>query len=123
AGRANFVVGGDSYGQGSSREHAALCPRFLGVRAVIAKAIERIHQANLVNFGILPLVFADPADYDRIDQGDDLRLDGLRAAVAGGETLTVRNITRDTTLEVRLVASQGQRRALLAGGVLNAAGV
>ena len=123
AGRANFVVGGDSYGQGSSREHAALCPRFLGVRAVIAKAIERIHQANLVNFGILPLVFADPADYDRIKQGDDLRLDGLRAAVAGGETLTVRNITRDTTLEVRLVASQGQRRALLAGGVLNAAGV
>jgi len=120
AGRANVVVGGDSYGQGSSREHAALCPRFLGVRAVIAKAIERIHQANLVNFGILPLVFADPADYDRIDQGDDLRLDGLRAMVADGEMLTVRNATRGTTFEVRLVASPRQRRALLAGGVLNA---
>jgi len=120
AGRANFVVGGDSYGQGSSREHAALCPRFLGVRAVIAKAIERIHQANLVNFGILPLVFADPADYDRIDQGDDLSLDDLRAAVAEGDTLTVRNTTRGTIFKVHLVASARQRPALLAGGVLNA---
>jgi aconitate hydratase len=122
AGKANVVVGGDSYGQGSSREHAALCPRFLGVRAVIAKAIERIHQANLVNFGILPLVFADPADYDRVDQGDELELADLRAAVADRETLTVRNTTRGTAFEVRLVASARQREALLAGGVLNQGG-
>ena len=122
AGAANIVVGGESYGQGSSREHAALCPRFLGVRAVIAKGIERIHQANLVNFGILPLLFANPADYDAIGQGDELELADLRAAVADRNTLPVRNTTRGTTLEARLVASPRQRDALLAGGVLNQAG-
>jgi len=119
AGKANVVVGGESYGQGSSREHAALCPRFLGVRAVIAKGIERIHQANLVNFGILPLVFEDPADYDAVEAGDELELAGLRTAVAERETLTVRNTTRGTAWEVRLVASPRQRASLLAGGVLN----
>jgi aconitate hydratase len=119
AGKANVVVGGESYGQGSSREHASLCPRYLGVRAVIAKAIERIHQANLVNFGILPLVFEDPADYDAVDQGDDLELADLRAAVADRETLTVRSATKGTAFEVRLIASPRQRQSLLAGGVLN----
>ncbi|MFO8013308.1 MAG: aconitate hydratase [Phycisphaerae bacterium] len=119
AGRANVVVAGESYGQGSSREHAALCPRFLGVRAVIAKSIERIHQANLVNFGILPLVFEDPDDYDAVDPGDDLELADLRAAVADRETVTVRNATKGTEIEVRLEASPRQRTSLLAGGVLN----
>jgi len=122
AGKANIVVGGESYGQGSSREHAALCPRFLGVRAVIAKEIERIHQANLVNFGILPLVFANPEDYDGVDQGDDLELTGLRGTIAERNTLTIRNVTKGTALEVRLVAAPRQREALLAGGVLNQAG-
>ena len=119
AGKANVVVAGESYGQGSSREHAALCPRFLGVRAVIAKGIERIHQANLVNFGILPLVFETGADYDAVDQGDELELADLRAAVADGETLTVRNATKGTEMTVRLEASPRQRTSLLAGGVLN----
>ncbi len=119
AGRAAFVVAGESYGQGSSREHAALCPRYLGLRAVLAKSIERIHQANLVNFGILPLLFADPADYDRIAQGDELELPDLRRAVAERGTLTVRNRTRGTTLTVRLQVSGRERAALLAGGVLN----
>jgi aconitate hydratase len=118
AGKANFIVAGESYGQGSSREHAALCPRFLGVRAVLAKSIERIHQANLVNFGILPLVFADPADAEKVRQGDELELDGLRAAVAKRETLTVRNVTQSTSLEVRLAVSSRERDLLLAGGVL-----
>ena len=121
AGKANLVVAGESYGQGSSREHAALCPRFLGVRAVIAKGIERIHQANLVNFGILPLVFETGADYDAVDQGDNLELADLRAAVADRDTLTVRNTTKGTTMDVRLVASPQQRESLLAGGVLNQA--
>ncbi len=121
AGKANFIVGGASYGQGSSREHAALCPRFLGVRAVIAKSIERIHQANLVNFGILPLVFADPADAEKVAQGDDLELAGLAAAVAGQDVLAVRNATRGETFNVRLAVSPRERKILLAGGVLNMA--
>ncbi len=119
AGRATLIVGGDSYGQGSSREHAALCPRFLGVRAVLAKALERIHQANLVNFGILPLVFANPADYDGVDQGDEVAMADLREAVEAGGAIVIRNVTKGTEVEARLVASQRQRAALLAGGVLN----
>jgi aconitate hydratase len=120
-GLANFIVAGESYGQGSSREHAALCPRHLGVRAVIAKSIERIHHANLVNFGILPLVFADPKDADGIRIGDELELADLRAAVAGRDALAVRNATRGATFDVRLNVSQRQRNILLAGGVLNLA--
>ena len=121
AGQASFIVAGESYGQGSSREHAALCPRFLGVRAVLAKSIERIHAANLVNFGILPLVFADPADYAKIRQGDELELGDLRAAVAGSDTVAVRNVTQGITLTARLGVSQRERKILLAGGVLNMA--
>jgi aconitate hydratase len=119
AGQAVFIVAGASYGQGSSREHAALCPRYLGVRAVIAKSIERIHQANLANFGVLPLVFIAPADYGRIGQGDELEISGVKAAVARGTDLEVCNRTKGTTLEVRLAATERQREALLAGGVLN----
>ncbi len=119
AGRAVFIVAGDSYGQGSSREHAALCPRYLGVRAVLAKAIERIHQANLTNFGILPLVFTDPADYDRIEPGDELVLADLRRGVAETETLSIENRSNGARYEVRLEARGEQREALAAGGVLN----
>src|SRR5947209_3165588 len=84
----HFVVGGENYGQGSSREHAAIAPRFLGLRAVIAKNFARIHWQNLVNFGILPLELADPADYDRVEQGDVLVLDGIREALARSEEHT-----------------------------------
>ena len=70
----NMIVGGESYGQGSSREHTALCPMHLGVKAVLAKSLERIHTANLINFGILPLLFKNPSDYDKIDQGDEMRI-------------------------------------------------
>ena len=121
AGKANFIVGGESYGQGSSREHAALCPRFLGVRAVIAKSIERIHQANLINFGILPLVFADPADAAKVRQGDELELSDLVAAIAERDTLTVRSAASGATFQVRLKVSPRERTILLAGGVLNIA--
>ena len=119
AGKVNFIVAGESYGQGSSREHAALCPRYLGVRAVLARSIERIHQANLANFGILPLLFEDPKDYERLSQGDELEMTGLRAAVQGDAPLSLRNRTRGTLMRVRLVASERQREALLAGGVLS----
>ena len=122
AGKANFIVAGESYGQGSSREHAALCPRVLGVRAVLAKSIERIHQANLVNFGILPLVFAGPADAESVGQGDELEVADLRTAVAERDTVTVRNVTRGTEFAARLHVSPRERRILLAGGVLNLAG-
>ena len=119
AGRANFIVAGESYGQGSSREHAALCPRYLGVRAVLAKSIERIHQANLANFGILPLVFENPKDYDAIQPGDELAMEDLRDAVAKGGAITVRIAARGTAFKALLAASERQREALLAGGVLN----
>jgi aconitate hydratase len=113
------VVAGDSYGQGSSREHAALCPMYLGVRVVIAKAIERIHQANLINFGITPLVFADPADYDRIDADDDVRIAGLLEAIrSGAETVRVADRTKGFEFACRLPLSQRDRRTLAAGGKL-----
>lgn len=118
-GHAVFIVAGDSYGQGSSREHAALCPMYLGVRAVLARAVERIHFANLINFGIVPLSFADPADYDRIDEGDDLLIEGLRAAVEQAEQIRVQNTTKGTSFQADLKLSPRQRSILTAGGLLN----
>ena len=116
--KVGVIVGGDSYGQGSSREHAALCPMHLGVGVVIAKAIERIAQANLVNFAILPLIFADPADYDRLDAGDELGIDGLTKAIAAGQTVTVRNATKGTTFTCQVRLAPRQRKILAAGGLL-----
>ena len=116
----NVIVAGDSYGQGSSREHAAICPMFLGVKAVIAKSIERIHTANLINFGILPLTFENPADYDRIAAGDHLRIEQVRSALEKGKSsLLLRNDTQDADLPLRLDLTDRQRAILLAGGLLN----
>jgi aconitate hydratase len=116
----NFIVAGESYGQGSSREHAAICPMYLGVKAVIAKSIERIHTANLINFGVLPLVFEHPADYDRIAAGDHLRIDQVRAALDKGKTtVTLRNDTQDADIPLKLAMTERQRKILLAGGLLN----
>ncbi len=115
-----MLVAGENYGQGSSREHAALCPLYLGIRAVVAKSFARIHQANLLNNGILPLVFADPADYDRIAQGDMLVLPGVRAAIEGGaEEFVLRNDTRGEAYVVRLPLTERQRGMVLCGGLLN----
>jgi len=119
AGRAGVIVASDSYGQGSSREHAALCPMYLGVRVVIAKAIERIHQANLVNFGILPLTFSDAGDYDRIEQADELTIADATSAVAEGETVTVTNATKGFDFTCRVGLAPRQRKILAAGGLLN----
>ena len=118
AGRHNIIVAGSSYGQGSSREHAAICPMYLGVKAVIAKSFERIHAANLVNFGIIPLTFAEGMEYDAIDQGDAIEIPGLREAIERG-IFFVRNITKGRTFTARSDLSLRQRSVLLAGGALN----
>ncbi|GAA1898064.1 aconitate hydratase [Streptantibioticus ferralitis] len=118
----HLIVAGDNYGQGSSREHAAITPRYLGLRAVIAKSFARIHWQNLANFGVLALEFDDPADYDRIRQGDRLRLDGLHAALApdAEPKLRVRNTTRDEEYGVHHHLSARRRNAVLAGGIIPA---
>jgi len=115
-----FVVGGENYGQGSSREHAALAPRYLGVTAKIAKSFARIHKANLVNFGIVPLVFREAKDYDFLQQGDRLRIPELRRRIESGqsEIPVLAGARRVLTL---LEVSPRQRRMLVAGGVLNLA--
>lgn len=114
-----FVIGGENYGQGSSREHAALVPLYLGVRAVIVKSFARIHCANLVNAGILPLVFENPSDYDTIDQGDLLALEGIDRALAAGGSIILRNKTKNQTISLTCPVSDRQRAMLLAGGLLN----
>lgn len=116
--QAVFVVAGESYGQGSSREHAAICPMFLGVKAVIAKSIERIHQANLCNFGILPLIFKSPEDYDKIDSGDVLVLKGVIDSIKSGE-FTLEDETKGISIPLKLFASERQREVLIAGGRIN----
>ncbi len=119
AGKQNIIVAGFSYGQGSSREHAAICPMYLGVRAVIAKSLERIHTANLINFGILPLVFLDAGDYDRIEQGDDLEIAEVRKLITAGNDLLVCNKTRKNSFYVNCFLSERQKQIILAGGALN----
>ena len=120
AGKHNIVVGGESYGQGSSREHAALCPMYLGVKAVLAKSIERIHAANLINFGIIPLLFENHADYEAIAQGDELVVAGVREAVqSGAECIVLRNVTRGSDVAAKLNLTARQREIILAGGLLN----
>ena len=119
AGEHGFLVAGESYGQGSSREHAALCPMHLGVKAVIAKSIERIHRANLINFGIVPLAFANPADYDRIAAGDRLRLADIRRALQERRPLALENATRSETIPLHCDLTDRHIAILLAGGRMN----
>ena len=114
-----IIVGGQNYGQGSSREHAALVPLYLGIRAVIAKSFARIHMANLINFGILPLTFADPADYDRLNQTDDLFIGDYADAIASADSLTLQDRTTGATIPLLLHLTERQRHILLAGGLLN----
>jgi len=117
-----LVVGGENYGQGSSREHAAIAPRFLGIRAKLAKSFARIHKANLINFGILPLTFLDVGDYDTIHQGDKITFQGIRNEVEDGkEELTGENTRTGTKLRFRLDVTDRERRILLAGGLINLA--
>ncbi len=114
-----FIIGGSNYGQGSSREHAALVPLYLGVKAVIVKSFARIHKANLINSGILPLTFENETDYEKIDLGDELALEGIREKIMNGEKVTLKNKTKG--MEIPLVSdfSDRQKALLAAGGLLN----
>ena len=113
-----IIVGGSNYGQGSSREHAALVPMYLGIRCVVAKSFARIHAANLINAGILPLTFADPADYDALAQGAHLRIDNIRAGMAAG-ALTLTDRATGKAYPVVCSLTERQQAILLAGGLLN----
>ena len=118
AGR-GIIIGGSNYGQGSSREHAALAPLYLGIRAVIVKSFARIHVANLINAGILPLTFANEADYDRIDLGDTLVLEDIRKSIQNGTPVVLKNETKNESYPLCSEFSDRQRAMLLAGGLLN----
>ena len=116
----SIIVGGANYGQGSSREHAALAPLYLGVKAVLVKSFARIHRANLINAGILPLTFANEADYDKIDQGDELELANVRKAIEAGESqLTLRDKTKGIDIPVLCELSGRTKDIVLAGGLLD----
>lgn len=114
----HIIVGGENYGQGSSREHAAIAPRYLGLQVVIAKSFARIHWQNLANFGVLALEFDDAADYDGVAQDDVLVFTNLRQALADGDPITVANTTQDTTFTVRHRLSERQIQHVLAGGLI-----
>lgn len=115
----SMVIGGHNYGQGSSREHAALAPMHLGVKSVLAKSFARIHRANLINFGILPLTFVNEEDYERISQGDRLEIEDVRKALYKGETLTIVNHTSGVAVNVNHELSTRQIAIILDGGLLN----
>lgn len=114
-----IIIGGSNYGQGSSREHAALVPLYLGIKAVIVKSFARIHCANLANAGILPLVFVNESDYDAVDQMDELELPDIRKAIAEKRRIFVNNLTKGTKFEVKAMLSDRQREIVLAGGLLD----
>ena len=113
------VVAGDSYGQGSSREHAALCPMYLGVKAIIAKSVERIHAANLVNFGIISLSFKNMADYDKIDQGDEIEIPDIKKKLQNNEPVFLVDKTKNLKIELGYNLSQRQKDILYEGGLLS----
>ena len=115
----SFIVAGNNYGQGSSREHAAIVLRYLGVRAVVAKSFARIHAANLVNFGILPLTFADETDYAPLLQGDMLEVSSVVEQLEGAEALLLSNVTRGTQIRLHHQLTVRQREIVFAGGLLN----
>ncbi len=118
-GKANIIIGGENYGQGSSREHAALAPRFLGVRAVIAKSFARIHHANLVNFGIVPLEFVNKEDYSKFSLGDEIEIPELTQRLQAGQEVVVINKTTGEQIVCKYNLTPKQVSVLLAGGLLN----
>ncbi len=114
-----FVVGGSNYGQGSSREHAALAPMYLGLKGVIVTSFARIHRANLINFGILPLIFVNGQDYDSIGQGDHLRIERVAEQIRGGQQVVIRNTTKDAEFAVKHDLTAREVDIVLSGGMLN----
>ncbi len=115
----SIIVGGENYGQGSSREHAALAPLYLGIKAVLVKSFARIHRANLINAGILPLTFADPADYDKINEGDELYIADLRKTVENGGDVNIINKTNGCKITAVCELTARNKDIILAGGLLN----
>ena len=115
---ASIIVGGENYGQGSSREHAALAPLYLGIKAVLVKSFARIHKANLINAGILPLTFANPIDYDNINEGDELNLPDVKAKILAGEDLILENKTTGKTIAVKYDLTDRHKAIICAGGLL-----
>ena len=113
----SIIIGGENYGQGSSREHAAINPMYLGVRAVIAKSIARIHKGNLINHGIIPMIFEDPADYDKIEQGDELEINGLLEQMQTKE-VEIRDNTKGVSFKARLELSDSELEVISCGGQL-----
>ncbi len=113
----SIIIGGENYGQGSSREHAAINPMYLGVKMVIAKSIARIHKGNLINHGIIPMVFADPADYDKLDQLDELEVDGLLDQMKTRE-VTIKDLTKGNSFKAKLELSDNELEVILSGGQL-----
>ena len=113
----SFIIGGENYGQGSSREHAAINPMYLGVKAVIAKSIARIHRGNLINHGVIPMLFADPADYDKLEQEDELEINGLLDQMPG-RMVEIQDVTKDFTFKVKLDLSDSELEVITAGGQL-----
>ena len=122
AGKHNIIIAGSSYGQGSSREHAALCPMYLGVKAVVAVSIERIHTANLFNFGIIPFIFANPEDYASIEEGDLLTIanvsDAIEYSADTGKPIKMLNETKNKEILLLADFTSRQRGILQAGGLL-----
>lgn len=114
-----IIIGGANYGQGSSREHAALVPLYLGVKAVVTKSFARIHCANLINAGILPLNFKNEADYDKISQGDELSLEGVKTAIVNNQPIVLKNLTNGESYELKYDLTKRQKDIILAGGLLN----
>ena len=114
-----IIIGGSNYGQGSSREHAALVPLYLGVKAVVAKSYARIHCANLANAGLIPLQFNDEADYDKIDQMDDLCLPNIRKELEAGTDVTMQDLTKGVKFRLTAMLTPRERQMVLAGGLLN----
>jgi aconitate hydratase len=114
-----FLIGGTNYGQGSSREHAALAPMYLGVKAVIAKSFARIHRANLVNFGILPLTFENESDYNLFDQGDTIELPDIKNKLNSSSSIIVNNLTKNKEIKAMHALSLREIDILCAGGLLN----
>jgi aconitate hydratase len=113
-----IIIGGENYGQGSSREHAAIAPMYLGIQIVIAKSYARIHRSNLINFGILPLKFSNPEDYERIDRGDKLLLEDVRKSLEGNQSFTILNETKNYSFKAISDFNDREKEILLTGGLL-----
>jgi aconitate hydratase len=112
------IVGGENYGQGSSREHAAIAPMFLGIQAVIARSFARIHRSNLINFGILPLLFKNAEDYEKVEKGDRLVFQGVKNTLTGNQSYSIYNKTKNYTFEVSSQLNEREKEIIIAGGLL-----